>query len=107
MIMMSEFLEIGSRHVFLGLLLLPWGLSTLISTILFDIYEYWKMLTMYIVAIAGVALVPLFYTDESPRYFAAIKGQYKIAKDIINQISASNNTVGFEGHIEGENSPHS
>ena len=107
MIMMSEFLEFGSRHVFLGCLLLPWGVATLSSTLLFDIYGYWRMLTFYIVAIAGVALVPLFYTDESPRYFAAIKGQYKISKDILHKISESNNTAGFEGFLEGENSPHS
>ena len=65
------------------------------------------MLTMYIVAVAGVALVPLFYTDESPRYFAAIKGQYKISKDIFHRISESNSTPNFDGYLEGENSPHS
>lgn len=65
------------------------------------------MVTVYIVAIAGISLVPLFYTDESPRFFAAIKGQYKIAKDIFLRISEQNGTPGFEGFLEGENSPHS
>jgi hypothetical protein len=47
-LMMSEFVDPASRHKFVGLLMLPWGVATLTATVVYGLYEYWRILTIYV-----------------------------------------------------------
>ena len=51
--------------------------------------------------------IPLFFMDESPRYWASLKGNYRKAKQVFDRVADVNHLPRFEGTLEGESNPYS
>jgi len=99
---LSEFIDKEHRNVYLGLMNISWGIAAFGMAYLYSIYEDWTVLMKAMLIVSILALLPIFFVQESPHFLVSVKGNHTKARKVLDIVASVNKKDPIAGRLEGE-----